>query len=301
VQGHPPGNTEVYIIIAAEPGATIGLGFRNDIDHAAFAEMLRIGRRQQAEVLALLGDHFDADRLQAVLRPWFADREAAIEALRSSSLGERFCANATRNLLAALKQLYWRVLDAMNTVPVEAGQVIHNATPPRLLGDGTRLPSAEVHALGNPEGREILALEIRRPGPTFRAWDNVRFPLRDIDIDAALDSLNLKATTAADFAVEPVPLTGRPGVYCSVDSAAFRIEHLRPRSGLDIPVERQPPHCLHAIRGQVNFSNASGEDIGALGSGESALVPVGVGAYTLCSAGDDAEVIKASLAPTELA
>ena len=64
-----------------------------------------------------------------------------------------------------------------NLLHSERGEV----TKGSIVFDG-----AEVHALGNPEGREILALEIRRPGPTFRAWDNVRFPVRDVDVDAAL-------------------------------------------------------------------------------------------------------------------
>ena len=32
VQAHPPGNTEVYVIVDAEPGATIRLGFAVDVD-----------------------------------------------------------------------------------------------------------------------------------------------------------------------------------------------------------------------------------------------------------------------------
>ena len=35
VQGHPEGCTEVYIIIEAEPGATIRVGFATDVDGAA--------------------------------------------------------------------------------------------------------------------------------------------------------------------------------------------------------------------------------------------------------------------------
>ena len=35
VQAHPPGNTEVYVIVDADPGATIRLGFAADIDAGA--------------------------------------------------------------------------------------------------------------------------------------------------------------------------------------------------------------------------------------------------------------------------
>jgi hypothetical protein len=197
-------------------------------------------------------------------------------------------------LLTELKTLYWRVLDGLNVIPVAAGQVIHNATPARLLAGTSRLPSAEVHALGNPESREILALEIRRPGPTFRAWDNVRFPLRDVDVDAAIAALNLKGTIAADFVVEPQAVPGRPGVYRSVDSEYFRVEHLRPTRGAPVTVPLESPHSLHAIAGEVTVITEEGRDVGRLARGESALVPVGVGAYVIRTQ-TSAELVKASV------
>jgi hypothetical protein len=163
-----------------------------------------------------------------------------------------------------------------------------------LLAATSRLPSAEVHALGNPESREILALEIRRPGPTFRAWDNVRFPLRNVDVDAAIAALNLKGTIAADFVVEPRAVPGRPGVYRSVDSEYFRVEHLRPSPGAPVKVPRELPHSLHVIAGEVTVIAEDGRNVGALARGESALVPIGVGAYAI-RAERAAELVKASL------
>ena len=52
VQGHPEGNTEVYIIIEAEPGATIRLGFREDMHAEDFTRELLEGRRQQETILS---------------------------------------------------------------------------------------------------------------------------------------------------------------------------------------------------------------------------------------------------------
>jgi hypothetical protein len=112
---------------------------------------------------------------------------------------------------------------------VTPGQVIYNANPEAVSAATGRPRSAEVHALGNPQGKEILALEIRRPGPTFRAWDHARFPLRPIDVDKTLDALNLQATRPADFIVTPRPLAGCPGVFRSVQSEWFVVDHLRPR------------------------------------------------------------------------
>jgi len=301
VQGHPPGNTEAYIVIDADPDATIRLGFSADIDERAFAQELTAGRREQAEFVDLLiGRSASLERTQRVLAPWLAARGAPPDDIAQAIKGQLESETdwpAARVLLERMKRLYWRVLDSLNAVPVEAGQVIYNATPTRLLAGSDEPPSAEVHALGNPERRGVLALEIRRPGPTFRAWDNVRFPLRDVDVDAALAALNLSATRVEDFVVYPELVPGRAGVYCSVDSEAFRIEHLRPSDSVDdaILIAEESPHCLHAIHGISEFFDSDGNSIGALRQGQSALVPFGVRAYKVAGRGVGAELIKVNV------
>jgi mannose-6-phosphate isomerase class I len=297
VQGHPEGCTEVYVIIDAEPGATIRIGFSADVDAAALREELTAGLDRQRELLACFAAGLDAQALQNVIGPWLASRSATTASLEPSlrdRLIDRTAWAKVAALLTELKTLYWRVLNGLNVIPVVAGQVIHNATPARLLAGTDRLSTAEVHALGNPESREILALEIRRPGPTFRAWDNVRFPLRNVDVGAAINALNLKRTIAADFIVEPRALPGRPGVYRSVDSEYFRVEHLRPTRGAPVTVPRELPHSLHAIAGEVTVITEEGRDVGRLARGESALVPVGVGAYVIRTQ-TSAELVKASV------
>lgn len=301
VQGHPPGNTEVYVIIDADPGATIRVGFGADVNAQQMREELVTGRRQQAELEKLLGGPgADLEATQRILAPWLAARGAPAEDV-AVALTRQLESDtdwlAARALLDAMKQLYWRVLDGLNSIPVGAGQVIYNATPARYLADPGDAASAEVHALGNPQGREILALEVRRPGPTFRAWDNVRFPAREIDIDAALGALNLRATTIDDFLVVPEAVPGQPGVFCSVNSASFRVEHLRPAAdqGQGVAIPSEAPHCLHAISGAVKVHSAAGEEIGRLRRGESALVPAGVGGYLLTTQEAGSEVVKASL------
>jgi mannose-6-phosphate isomerase class I len=297
VQAHPEGCTEAYIIIAAEPNATIRVGFAADVDAATLRADLAGGLRRQRELLRALAPQGAAQHLQSLMKPWLAERAAETARLEPSLRGLLVEPQAWANvaeLLTELKALYWRVLDGLNAISVTAGCVIHNATPARLLEGTTRLPAAEVHALGNPEGNEILALEIRRPGPTFRAWDNVRFPIRDVDIDAAIAALNLRRTSAAEFVVEPRPVPGRPGVYCSVDSRYFRVEHLRPTAQAGVAVPSEPPHSLHVIAGEVTVAAAGSRIVGTLGRGDSALVPVGVGAYEMHTEAA-AEVVKASL------
>lgn len=297
VQAHPPGHTEVYVIIAAEPGATIRVGFNADIDAFSMKAGLRHGLENQQRLLDLLRPDVDPAGLQAVAADWFARRPAGTDALEPALVPKFVAADrwpAAAALLANLKTLYAEVLDTLNAIPVTPGQVIHNATPQRLLQGSQRTASAEVHALGNPERREILALEIRRPGPTLRAWDNVRFPVRAVDVDAAFDALNLSRTDPAEFLVTPTPVAGRPGTSLSIDSEFYRVEHLRPTPALTVEVPAEPPHCLHALGGRVVVQRADGVEIGRLARGESALVPEGVGAYALSTDAEATEVVKAS-------
>ena len=295
VQGHPEGNTEVYIIIESEPGATIRLGFREDMDPDLFKNELIEGRRQQETLLKILGEAHDPGEFQVLVASWLTRRDIGVEEIASSLRRiDRRGAEFSR-LLEALKRLYWRVLDAMNVIPVSAGQVIYNANPARVVAVTGGSPSAEVHALGNPEGKEILALEIRRPGPTFRAWDNVRFPIREVDVHAAIDALNLSRTSADEYLVVPTPVAERSGVFCSVDAPSFRVEHLRPTLSSPVDIAAEPPHCLHAIRGRARFLTKEGLRIGDLDRGESAVVPIGVNAYRVECADADTEIIKVSL------
>jgi hypothetical protein len=296
VQGHPPGHTEVYIVIDAEPGATLRVGFNRDVNARELGADLVQGLRTQRRLLEALRPDLDEQRLQRAVQPWLAEREAGPDEARAAVIdgaGTHAASAPVLALAADLKALYWRVLDALNPIALAPGRIIHNATPARHLGPGIA-PSAEVHALGNPEGREALVLEIRRPGPTFRAWDNVRFPMREVDVEAALAALNLRATTPGDFVVERRDVPGRPGVSVSVVSDAFRIEHLEPAPQRDVRVPGEQPHSLHVLAGETAVFDRAGREIGRLARGESALVPVGVGDYSVTS-GHGAHVVKVAL------
>lgn len=297
VQAHPPGNTEVYVIISADTGATIRVGFKVDVDAAAFEAQAAAGRRSQQRLLDLCGTAIDADALQSLLKPWFADRGATVAALEPRLrplLGLRW--EKSVDVLRSLHELYWEVLDLMNEIAVVPGEVIHNATPSRVAAERGVARSAEVHALGNTDGREILALEIRKPGPTYRAWDNVRFPLRDVDAAAAIAALNLKRTDPADFIARRRPVPGRPGVSRSVDADDYRLEHLEPTALLAVDVPASQPHSLHVLAGAVTVYATDGTVVGRLARGDSALVPIGVGAYRVAADLEPAAVLKAELA-----
>jgi mannose-6-phosphate isomerase class I len=298
VQAHPPGNTEVYVIVDADPGATLRLGFAADVSAETLAADLGAGRREQQRLLDLVGGVMTPDELQAELKGWFA-RSTATPAELQATLGRSLGAGVrwpeVAASLALLHGVYWRALHAMNAIPVAAGDVIYNANPPRVVEASGQPASAEVHALGNPEGRGILALEIRRPGPTLRAWDNVRFPLRPVDVDAALANVNLKATGPEDFIVEQKPV--RAGVRRSVDGDYFRLEHFDLGVGDAIDVPATLPHSLHMLAGKAAVHGADGRVLGTLERGESALVPVGVGAYRVAAEGETAALVKVDLPP----
>ena len=296
VQGHPEGNTEVYVIIDAEPGATLRLGFCQDIESEVLVSELRKGREQQEALLGAFAEVIDPAELQGVLSVWMSRRHEPLSALaKNTKIATSEQWQAVGHLLTDLKALYWRVLDSMNVISVQPGQVIYNANPRRILEQTGRTPSSEVHALGNPDNKEILALEIRLPGPTLRAWDNVRFPVRDIDVEAAIAALNWRRTEAGEFIVMPEEVADRPGTFCSVDSQAFRLEHLKPERDFSVFVPQEPPHCLHAIRGRAQLLDSGGSRLGDLEQGESALVPVAVGSYRVESLAPDTEVLKVSL------
>jgi mannose-6-phosphate isomerase class I len=296
VQAHPPGNTEVYVILAAEPGATLRLGFKTDVDPRSFGARVAAGRVDQQRLSGLCGPVLTDSELQRDLRPWLADRVATPAALepRWRPLLRKRWRDAAK-VLRALHAAYWDVLELMNEIPVAPGEVIYNATPERIAAARGIPRSAEIHALGNTQALEIVALEIRKPGTTYRAWDNVRFPLRDVDAAAAIAALNLEQTRPEEFVVARTPVPGRPGVAVSVDSAEYRLEHLTPTATASIDVPAAEPHSLHALAGAVSVYASDGALVGRLASGDSALVPIGVGAYRVVADAEPAEVLKVSV------
>ena len=297
VQAHPPGNTEVYVIVDADPGATIRLGFAVDVDADSWIARLEAGRRDQQRLLELLGADA-ADALQALLQPWLARRSGAAAELEVSLQGRLAAPNAwpeVERRLTALRETYWSVLDSLNALPVKPGDVVYNANPARVAAASGAPRSAEVHALGNPEGRGVLALEIRRPGPTLRAWDNVRFPLRKVDIEGALRALNRTATRAEDFIAERKPV--RPGIHRSVDGEYFRVEHFSPTADRAVAAAASGPHSLHALAGTVRLQRGDGRELATLVRGESAFVPAHVGAYRVLADGAPATLVRALLPP----
>ncbi|NND59008.1 MAG: hypothetical protein HKN49_01950 [Gammaproteobacteria bacterium] len=283
VQAHPPGNTELYVILDADPGASIRLGFREQIDPVQLRQRLHRGRARQRDLLGLLADDVDQHALHATLAPLLAQRtikpseagEALSGWLRSGQSGREL-----ETVFGQLHATYWYVLDLMNEVVVRPGQVLFNANPERIMSASQNPRSAEVHALGNPGQKEILMLEIRRPGVTYRAWDNVRFPVREIDIDKTLDALNLEPTEAEEFFVEPRLLA--PGVERLADSEHFIVDRLCPDDSA-VVLDDDRFATMHAIAGACRLQSDSADE--ALPCGHTAVIPASARGLRLTGAG----------------
>ena len=191
-------------------------------------------------------------------------------------------ARAVESLLLELARVYRLALDALNEIPVSAGQIVLNATP-----DGR---SADVHALGNPEGRGIVLFEIRRTGPTFRLWDHARVPLRPLHVAEALAALSGRRRDPASFIAVPQPIA--PGVWRSVDCEAFAAVHLRPPLGARISrPAADGVRTVHVLSGAVVVDPGST----TLRRGESAVVPVALGGYDVAATEDGSEVVEVSM------
>jgi hypothetical protein len=292
IQAHPPGHPECYVVLAADAGASMRIGFRDPVTAADLVATCRAGRAAQEHLIDALAPGTDPERLQAALGPALADRSASVDSCRTAiapfldAARRRDCDPVLETLVTTCRAM----LDAMHEIPVRPGLVVFNATPERLRRDG--VCSAEVHALGHPGGREILLLEIRRPGPTFRLWDHARFPTRPLHIDEAVGALSTEATRIGDFMAgdlaDSTPGVARPLVECP----DFMVEHL--------PVDDAHPVThdtlgtavtLHGIEGTVRVRARDGEAL--VRRGESALVPAATGTYEVHAEGAPAAVVAA--------
>jgi phosphomannomutase len=300
VQAHPPGQPEVYVVLAADPGATVALGFARDLDRERLRGRLAKGHAIQRDLVAALRSPSDEPALQDLLAPWLADEEAPASAVLPAlapMLAEPGLEVDLATALEQLRRVHHDLLGAMHHIPVRPGMVLYNrqlALPP-----AGQLPSADVHALGNPQGRGVLLLELRLPGGTLRAWDHARFPRRRIDLDQALDALPLRATPIGFFHVQPRPLPQRPGVLRSVECGLFAVDHLRPGGAASIPLPAlTSASTLHSLRGFAQLYDAQGQLLHELVPGDTLLLPRGL-ATTLRSQLTHTEILHVTLPSDE--
>ena len=283
VQVHSPGNPELYIVLAADPEATIRLGWTRTVDRNVLRQFLWQGRQQQVQVAGAIAQLGDQER--SAIASFFADREKEW----ADVLPPFFSPMALRNLtdsLCRLKEHYWHVLDLLTEIPVSVGQCFWNAVP------GSNPLAADVHALGNPQQREILVLEIRKPARTFRLWDHVRFPMRAVHIEKGLQHARISPTTVDDFWVTPqsTPERNRERL---VDCPLFVVDRIALAQGEDC-FQRTggDPRTIHCIKGEIAILGEKGAEMERLSRGESALVPVSLAEYQFTAGKHAAEIIQ---------
>ncbi len=294
VQSHPEGNTELYVIIKAEQGATLYVGFKENIINAEeLKRKVADGRQLQTELLNILGNSIKQEALHAILSSYFAQPTLDIDAATAEIQHSTQIINPSlKPIIEKLHTLYWDFLNLMNEIPVAAGDIINNATPQRITAITGKPASAEVHALGNPEGKEILALEIRKPGVTYRLWDNVRFPLRPLTIDESLVALNLLAIDPQELKVTLKPDEHQVGIYYSVQDDFIKINHIKLHKNEHVEItDFNMPHILLSIAGSAHIINEKYQTTSTLSQGESALVPVVLERYAI-QALDETEIVQ---------
>lgn len=288
VQAHPAGLPELYVVLEAEPGATLRVGFARDVDPALLVARWRAGRRAQEELLGLVRE----DAVDALAAASRAFRVGASEQARAALEPALRPGVARRDLDARVETLATvcrETLDALRALEVRAGDVILNARPETR---STARPSADVHALGDPEGRAILLLEVRRPGPTLRAWDHARFPLRRLDVAEAIAAAPPRATSPDAYRVAPQPVAGHPGVTRAVACEAFTVELVEPPRGEAALLPGvEGPRTLHVVEGVLSLHGAGGRALGSMRAGQSTFVP----AALALALGGEGRAVVASL------
>ncbi|NNM01320.1 MAG: hypothetical protein HKO62_11260, partial [Gammaproteobacteria bacterium] len=228
------------------------------------------GRAAQQALADSLIPGIDEGALQETLAPLLSNPATDAGQLQQATAALLDApAQRSRQLLATLHDTYREVLGALNAIEVEPGSLVWNATPERLR-TGPAV-SAEVHALGNTARRQVLMLEIRKPGVTYRAWDHVRFPRRELAIDAALAALNTRATSPSEFLVE-APGGDAAAVQCD-DFTAWRYR-LSPGQTVTRMLP-DAPATVHVIDGTVEVDTLHGEPPLSRHAGSSAVLPAG--------------------------
>lgn len=271
IQAHPPGHPELYVVVDAEPGACLRLGWRDDVDPIALARRLERGRALHATIAALVEFEHVAEPFAAMLA-----RRASLDDLLAL-LGPHLRADAApaelRSALAEALAIHVELVDRMHQLALAPGDVIYNACPADPIS--ATIGSAEIHALGDDLGRAALIFEIRRPGVTYRAWDHLRLPPRPLDVLRALASVSPHAGPAERFRVTPTPSCDQPGVARLVANPAFVVDRLQPAPGRDVELRSVGlPATLHALRGAVELVHAIDRSlVDRVRAGHSRLLP----------------------------
>ncbi len=276
VQAHPPDHPEAYVILAADPGATMRVGFRDDIDVEQLVATSDAGLAAQTRLVGKLRSPPTDLETQRRWDRALAGADDELPALFGAAIDD-----AIRDDLALLRDINARVLDRLRTIVVTPGMVVHNCAPHPVTGR----PTAALHALGDPSGKSVVALEVRAAGPTYRVWDHARIPMRPLDARGALAHVSARATAVEDVVVHVPP---DAETFTSVDDGVFVIEHLRPRPQIE-RTGAGVAEVVHCIAGSATIVGP-GDPI-ALERGRTALVPACWTSWTVRAEAPDTDLV----------
>jgi hypothetical protein len=119
--------------------------------------------------------------------------------------------------------------------------------------------------------------------------------MRSVDIDGAIEVLNLRGTTPDDFIVKPTPIAAQPGAMQSVRSNYFNIDHLHPTPAQAIVAESHQPNCLHVLVGAIELRDEKNELLETLERGESAMIVEPLRRYSVVALTADVHVVRVDL------
>lgn len=280
LQAHPAGRPELYMVIDAEPGATIQLGLARPLDADMLARRVAEGTALQERLAAGCAD--DAARARRWSQWLLSDGGAPLPDATPEQ------AQALRALAAINAELR----GCMHAIPVAPGTVIHNAVP--HPDDG--LASSTLHALGNPAGRRVLALELRLAGETLRVWDHGRLPARALALREAMANLPTGVDDPAHFMVAEAdgPLALDNGVFTAERVPLTSNPVVRSGTGLAV--------FVHALHGRITLRGPA--DVATvIEPGHSALVPAAWAQWSAHASEHAAVMMLASacIRPTRLA
>lgn len=281
VQAHPAGHPEAYVVIEAEPGATLRLGLARALDADALAAELAHAEARQHELARFVGD--DAP-LAAAISGWLLGDDDAIPAELAERVGPLV------SVLDELRATSTRLLAAMHAIEVRPGTIVHNCVPHPQDGSA----SATLHALGNRERRRVLALELRVAGPTLRAWDHGRLPARPLDVAVAIAETGTAATPRAPLVV------AEGDAPCTIDNGVFAFARVQ-LDDATLALEGGRAQLVHALSGTLAIVGPAGAEV-RVSTGESALVPACWSRWQVRSAGGAAAFVRAHVGdrPTRL-
>ncbi len=171
-----------------------------------------------------------------------------------------------------------------------------NAIPVKV-GDVFFVPPGTIHAIG----RGILLCEIQQSsGTTYRVWDWNRLvngEPRHLDIDKALDVLNFKKTTRADYEQKPRSKDNATQAIIE-NNEFFAVDKIRIEANGEISQATNSRFAiLTAIKGSVEIRAPNGEIFTTIKKGESILIPAALVEYKI-HASENAELLKSFVPKT---